>query len=142
MGAMAIFGIMVTAFTRTLTMKEVIIEFSNNVKWLIILAFFIFRGFIKTGLGTRIAYIFIRLLGKKTIGLGYRLIASDLVLAPVIPSNTSEAERIVPILHFDKCSKSRVFSFRFFLLDFPRFLIFFFGFFLKFISFIIDFVSF
>ena len=34
-------------------------------------------------------------LGKKTLGLSYGLIATDLVLAPAIPSNTARAGGIV-----------------------------------------------
>ena len=34
-------------------------------------------------------------LGKRTLGLGYGLIATDLVLAPAIPSNTARAGGIV-----------------------------------------------
>jgi DASS family divalent anion:Na+ symporter len=60
-----------------------------NWIWLIVLAFFISRGFIKTGLGARIAYTFMRMLGKRTLGLSYGLLASDLVLSPAIPSNTA-----------------------------------------------------
>lgn len=38
--------------------------FSNGTIWMITIAFFISRGFIKTGLGRRIAYWFIIKLGK------------------------------------------------------------------------------
>jgi DASS family divalent anion:Na+ symporter len=57
------------------------------------------RGFIKTGLSGRIAYGFVALLGKKSLGLAYGLVATDLVLAPAIPSNTARAGGVVfPIL--------------------------------------------
>jgi len=45
-------------------------SFTNPVIWLVVIAFFISRGFIKTGLGARIAYLFVAKLGKKTLGLG------------------------------------------------------------------------
>ena len=32
--------------------------------------------------------LFVRLLGKRTLGLGYSMVATDLVLAPAIPSIT------------------------------------------------------
>ncbi|MBX3014449.1 MAG: anion permease [Caldilineaceae bacterium] len=99
MGAVAIAGIMATALTGTLTIGNALSGFGNSVIWLIVVAFFIARGFIKTGLGARIAYLFVSLLGKKTLGLGYGLIATDLVLAPAIPSNTARAGGVVyPIL--------------------------------------------
>ena len=50
-------------------------------------------------LGTRIAYHFMRLLGSRSLGLAYGLIATDLVLAPAIPSNTARAGGVIyPIL--------------------------------------------
>ena len=99
MGAVAILGITAAAVTGTLTIAEALSGFQDATIWLIVLAFFIARGFIKTGLGSRIAYQFVRLLGHKTLGLGYGLIATDLVLAPAIPSNTARAGGVVfPIL--------------------------------------------
>ena len=99
MGAVAVFGIAATTLTGTLTVNQALSGFSNRVIWLVVMAFFIARGFIKTGLGARIAYLFMRLLGRKTLGLGYSMIATDLVLAPAIPSNTARAGAVVfPIL--------------------------------------------
>jgi DASS family divalent anion:Na+ symporter len=99
MGAVAFVGIGATAVTGTLSITESLSGFGNSVIWLIVLAFFISRGFIKTGLGARIAYLFMAKLGKKTLGLGYGLVATDLVLAPAVPSNTARAGGVVfPIL--------------------------------------------
>lgn len=99
MGAIALIGICVTAATGTLGIADALSGFSNNVIWLIVLAFFISRGFVKTGLGARIAYFFMAQLGKRTLGLGYGIVATDLVLAPAIPSNTARAGGVIfPIL--------------------------------------------
>ncbi len=99
MGAVAIIGITMTAVTQTLSAGAALSGFSNTTIWLIVIAFFISRGFIKTGLGARIAYLFMSVLGKKSLGLSYGLVASDLVLAPAIPSNTARAGGVVfPIL--------------------------------------------
>ncbi len=99
MGAVAMIGICATTVTHTLTIGEAMSGFGNTVIWLIVLAFFISRGFIKTGLGARIAYVFVAWLGRRTLGLGYGLIATDLVLAPAIPSNTARAGGVIfPIL--------------------------------------------
>lgn len=95
MGAIAMIGIMATALTGTLPINDALSGFSNNVIWLIVLAFFISRGFIKTGLGARIAYLFMRVMGKKTLGLSYGLLASDVVLSPAIPSNTARGGGIL-----------------------------------------------
>lgn len=100
MGAIALLGIIVTILTGTLSITDSLSGFSNKVIWLIVTAFFISRGFIKTGLGARIAYLFISLLGKKSLGLAYGFVASDLVLSPAIPSNTARGGGILyPIIH-------------------------------------------
>jgi DASS family divalent anion:Na+ symporter len=95
MGAVAILGITATALTGVLEPAQALSGFSNSVIWLIVLAFFIARGFIKTGLGTRIAYYFVRLLGRSTLGLSYGMLATDLVMAPAIPSNTARAGGVI-----------------------------------------------
>lgn len=99
MGAMAIVGIGVAMGTRTLTLAEALSGFSNGTVWLVVAAFFIAAAFIKTGLGARIAYNLVALFGGSTLGLGYSLVAADLVLAPMIPSNTARAGGVIfPIL--------------------------------------------
>lgn len=66
-------------------------ELSSSLIWLIVIAFMMARGFIKTGLSKRIAYYLVRLLGKSTLGLSYGLSITDAVLAPGIPSTTARA---------------------------------------------------
>ncbi len=91
MGAVVVIGTMATALTGTLSPADALNGFSNTTVWLIFAAFLFARGFIKTGLGRRIAYWFIRAFGRRTLGLGYALILSDLVIAPATPSNTARA---------------------------------------------------
>lgn len=91
MGAVVIIGTMATALTGTLSPADALNGFSNTTVWLIFAAFLFARGFIKTGLGRRIAYWFIRAFGRRTLGLGYSLVLSDLVIAPATPSNTARA---------------------------------------------------
>jgi DASS family divalent anion:Na+ symporter len=95
MGAIALLGIAATALSGTLTINQALSGFGNSTIWLIVVAFFISHGFIKTGVGSRIAYLFMAALGQRTLGLAYGLIATDLVLAPAIPSNTARAAGIV-----------------------------------------------
>lgn len=47
------------------------------------------------GLGRRIAYLFIRALGRKTLGLAYSIVASALVLSPATPSNAARAGGVI-----------------------------------------------
>jgi divalent anion:Na+ symporter, DASS family len=100
MGAVALVGLTATIITQTLTFEQAFSGFDNGTVWLIVAAFFIARGFSKTGLGNRIAYLFVRMLGKKTLGLSYGLLATELVLSPAIPSSTARAGGIIfPILN-------------------------------------------
>ncbi|TCO81267.1 DASS family divalent anion:Na+ symporter [Plasticicumulans lactativorans] len=73
--------------------------FSNPLIWLIGIAVMIAVALVKTGLGTRIGYHFIALFGRKTIGIAYGLVLSELVIAPVTPSNTARGGAIIhPIM--------------------------------------------
>lgn len=99
MGSTAILALTLIVLTDILTLEQSLSGFQNTTIWLIVIAFFISRGFIKTGLGTRISYIFVRLFGKKTLGLSYSMLLSDLILAPAMPSNTARAGGIIfPII--------------------------------------------
>ncbi|HSR12298.1 MAG TPA: DASS family sodium-coupled anion symporter, partial [Thermodesulfobacteriota bacterium] len=94
-GAVVIIGVMVTACTQTLNIGTTLSGFANSTVWLIVSAFLLTRAFIKTGLGRRIAYLFIRAFGRKTLGLSYAIAASDLVLSPATPSNTARSGGII-----------------------------------------------
>jgi len=65
--------------------------FSNDAVWLIFAANMFALGYEATGLGRRIALLLVRLLGRRTLGLGYAIALSDLCLAPVMPSNTARS---------------------------------------------------
>ncbi len=99
MGCMALMGLTFTLITKTLTFADAFSGFSNEIVWLIVFAYFISRGFIKTGIGARLSFYFMLLFGKKTLGLGYGLALTDLLLAPAIPSSTARAGGIIlPII--------------------------------------------
>ena len=73
--------------------------FSNGTVWLIFVAFMFGLGYEKTGLGRRIALSLVRWLGRRTLGLGYAVALSDLILAPFMPSNTARSGgTIFPII--------------------------------------------
>ncbi len=99
MSAVTLMGIAMLGLTHTLTLKQALDGYSEPITWLIMLAFFISHGFIKTGLGLRMAYCFMRLLGKKTVTLAYGLAMTDVVLSPAMPSITARAGAVVyPIM--------------------------------------------
>ena len=115
-GALSILAIMLVAITKvtvpeldpegnpiknpaTVAIKDALSSFGDPLIWLIGISIMISRGILKTGLGARIGYYFISLFGKKTLGIGYSLAISELILAPVTPSNTARGGGIIhPIM--------------------------------------------
>jgi L-tartrate/succinate antiporter len=69
--------------------------FSNTTVWLIFAAFVFAMGYEKTGLGRRVALLMVKWLGHRTLGLGYAVAFSDLLLAPFTPSNTARSAGII-----------------------------------------------
>jgi DASS family divalent anion:Na+ symporter len=106
MGTMCMMAIAFTALTQVIapgdagkSITKALSGFGDKVIWLIGISFFIARGFIKTGLGNRIAFLFIRIFGKSSLGLAYGLGLADVCLAPAIPSNTARGGGIIyPIM--------------------------------------------
>lgn len=94
-GAVAFISVTITALSGTLKPAEALSGFSNGTIWLIVSAFLFAKGFIKTGLGRRIAYVLIKAIGDSTLKLGYTLAISDLIISPATPSNTARAGGII-----------------------------------------------
>ena len=93
--AMVLLGVIATAIFRALPIEKALSGYADKFVWLVLAAFFISRAMIKTGLGHRIALIFIRLIGKKTLGLGYALVFTDFILASFIPSTGARSGGII-----------------------------------------------
>ncbi|CAL9045256.1 dicarboxylate transporter 2.1, chloroplastic [Musa acuminata AAA Group] len=98
-GAWAFIGLTASVITKTLTFSAAFGAFTNEVIWLIVISFFFARGFVKTGLGDRIATYFVKWLGKSTLGLSYGLTVSEAFIAPAMPSTTARAGGVfLPII--------------------------------------------
>ncbi|OUZ99597.1 Sodium/sulfate symporter [Macleaya cordata] len=98
-GAWAFLGLTTSIVTKTLAFSTAFSAFTNEVIWLIVISFFFARGFVKTGLGDRIATYFVKWLGKSTLGLSYGLTISEAVIAPAMPSTTARAGGVfLPII--------------------------------------------
>lgn len=96
MAAISLVGMLACIMTGTLNLtEEALLGFGSPIVWLVVFIFFIARGFIKTKLGYRIAYNFVSLLGRHTLGLGYGIILTELVMGPAIPSNSARAGGII-----------------------------------------------
>ena len=100
-GALSMAAVMLVALTGVTNdkpdaaIKDALSSFASPLIWLIGVSIMISRGILKTGLGARIGYYFISLFGKKTLGIGYSLAISELILAPVTPSNTARGGGII-----------------------------------------------
>lgn len=93
--AMVLLGVVATVAFGALKPVDALKGYSEPVVWLVLAAFFLSVGMIKTGLGRRIALLFVRAIGQKTIGLGYALVATDFVLASMIPSNGARSGGVI-----------------------------------------------
>jgi DASS family divalent anion:Na+ symporter len=78
-----------------LPIGEALAGYADPVVWLVLAAFFISRGMIKTGLGRRIAFLFIKAIGRHSLGLSYALASTEMVLATVIPSTGARSGGII-----------------------------------------------
>ena len=94
-GSVAIVGLALAMITKTMEPDVALAGFSNKTIWLIVASFFIAEGFIVTGLGRRVALIFVRSVGRSSLGLSYGMALTDLILAPATPSNTARAGGVV-----------------------------------------------
>ncbi|NMC31540.1 MAG: anion permease [Veillonellaceae bacterium] len=94
-GAIAFAGVTLSAFTHVLKPAEALSGYANTTIWLIVSAFLFSKAFVKTGLGQRISFLIVKAIGHKTLNLGYAIILSDLVLAPMTPSNTARAGGVI-----------------------------------------------
>src|SRR5688572_1224859 len=93
--AMVLLGVVALALFRVVPIEKALSGYADKFVWLVLAAFFISRAMIKTGLGHRIALIFVRMMGRKTIGLGYSLVFTDFILASFIPSTGARSGGII-----------------------------------------------
>lgn len=99
MSAISLIAISFLTMTKTLSLHNILQGFAYEQIWLILLACFLARGFIKTGLGKRCAYGFLALFGGTPYGLGYGFLFSSTTMAPLIPSATARTAGIImPVL--------------------------------------------
>lgn len=94
-GAVVFLGICAIALFNVMTPRSALAGFADPIVWLVLCAFFISRGVIKTGFGRRLAFLFIRAIGQSSLGLVYALISTDALLAAFVPSNGARAGGVI-----------------------------------------------
>jgi DASS family divalent anion:Na+ symporter len=99
-GAWAFMALTFTVATETLTFQEGLAALTNEVIWLIVVATFFARAFIKTGFGDRLGLLFVKAFGHTTLRLAYGLQTAEAVLSPAMPSTTARAAGVfVPVIN-------------------------------------------
>ncbi|WP_445385812.1 DASS family sodium-coupled anion symporter [Robiginitalea sp. IMCC44478] len=95
----SVLALVAVVLLRVLPPEQAFSGFSESFILLILAAFLVAKGVIKSGLGRRIAFLLIRRFGKSTLNLGYCIVATDTLLGPAIPSNTARSGILYPIAH-------------------------------------------
>jgi DASS family divalent anion:Na+ symporter len=94
-GAVMIIALCVAVFTNTLSQAKALSGFGSGTVWLIFCAYVLSLGFVKSGLGKRIAYKMLSLFGGSSLGIAYALGVTDLIIAPATPSVTARSGGII-----------------------------------------------
>ncbi|MDR7866171.1 MAG: anion permease [Sporomusaceae bacterium] len=94
-GAVAFISLGLAGLLGVLKPAEILTGFGNTTMWLIVSAFLFAKGFVKTGLGRRIAYKIMAAIGDSSLKLAYAMALSDLVVSPATPSNTARGGGIL-----------------------------------------------
>lgn len=95
----SIIALAVVVLTGTVKPQAAYSGFSEDIILLIIAAFLVARGVIKSGLAKRIALLIIKKFGRSSLGLAYSIIAADILIAPAFPSNTARSGMLFSIVN-------------------------------------------
>jgi DASS family divalent anion:Na+ symporter len=111
--ASAIFAVILNAFplltsamlavgaaviSETVSPAKAFAGFSNASVLLVVVAFLVARGVVKSGLGRRISLLVVSVFGRSSLGLAYSVFFTDAVIAPAFPSNTARGGVLFPIV--------------------------------------------
>ena len=95
--ALVLLGLTAMAVNGT-PMPEVLGGFAEPSVWLVIVAMLIAKAMLDCGLARRIALLFVRAVGKTSLGVAYALQMTDVTLASGVPSITARsAGMILPV---------------------------------------------
>jgi divalent anion:Na+ symporter, DASS family len=92
--AIVVLGLTAIAANGT-PMREVLGGYSEPSVWLVFTAMLMARVLLDTGLARRIALIFIRRFGSRSLGVAYALVLTDVTLAAGVPSITARSAGMV-----------------------------------------------
>jgi divalent anion:Na+ symporter, DASS family len=94
-GPIALLGLFLSTITGWLPITKAFTGYSDKTLWLVTGAFALGSSVVHSGFGIRIANFSLKHLGRSTLGLGYAHALSELLLAPVVLSNTARGGGIL-----------------------------------------------
>jgi DASS family divalent anion:Na+ symporter len=94
-GALVLTAVTLAALGGGLSIEQALGGYGDPTVWLVMAAFFISDALFKTGLARRIALVFVRAVGRSSLGVCYALSLTDMVLASIIPSNAARSGGVV-----------------------------------------------
>jgi DASS family divalent anion:Na+ symporter len=94
------FSLLFASLTGTIDFKtNGLTGFSNIVPWLLFFISAFSKSISNSSIGHRIAYFFVELFGKTTLGLAYSISATEMILATILPSNTARSASVgLPVI--------------------------------------------
>ena len=84
--------------TRAVDPTKAFAGFANASVLLVVVAFLVAYGVVKSGLGARLSLMVVSVFGRSTLGLGYSIFLTDALIAPAFPSNTARGGVLFPIV--------------------------------------------
>jgi len=97
--AASVIGLSFSVLSGVIEPSKAYAGFSESFILLIVAAFLVSHAIHKSGLGKRVSLHIIKKFGHSTLGLGYSLVATDILIAPAFPSNTARSGVLYPIVY-------------------------------------------
>jgi len=94
----AMLAVAASVLTRAVDPAKAFAGFANQSVLLVVVAFLVAFGVVKSGLGKRLSLAVVSVFGRSTLGLGYSVFITDAVIAPAFPSNTARGGVLFPIV--------------------------------------------
>ena len=94
----AMLAVAASVLTRSVDPAKAFAGFANQSVLLVVIAFLVAFGVVKSGLGRRLSLAVVSVFGRSTLGLGYSIFITDAVIAPAFPSNTARGGVLFPIV--------------------------------------------
>lgn len=94
----SVIAVAAVVLTQTITPAQAFSGFANASVLLVVVAFIVAQGVVKSGLGRRISLLIVSRFGGSPIGLAYSLVFTDAMIAPAFPSNTARGGVLFPIV--------------------------------------------